>query len=129
MTSDISRSQTMYKSQHMPMTQLSPYCAPNTINPNNSFNHIFTKFMNGSLNNLNINTDKTTTLLTANPAKYGTTKQSNIINNKTHKNFWFFTRPKAFNTFTTHKCNDNQNKRMFNIFKALIFFQMRINKT
>ena len=62
MTSDISRSQTMYKSQHMPMTQLSPYCAPNTINPNNSFNHIFTKFMNGSLNNLNINTDKTTTL-------------------------------------------------------------------
>ena len=72
-------------------------------------------------NNLNINTDKTTTLLTPNPAKYGTTKQSNTINNKTHKNFWFFTRPKAFNTFTTYKCNNNQNKRTFNIFKALIF--------
>ena len=47
-TSDIPLFQTMYESQHMPMTQLSQYCAPNTIKPNNSFNHIFTKFMNGS---------------------------------------------------------------------------------
>ena len=68
-------------------------------------------------NNLNINTDKTTTsLFTPNPAKYGTTKQSNTTNNKTHKNFWFYARPKA-NIFTTHKCNDIKTKEHLTFLK------------
>ena len=75
------------------------------LRPNNSFNHIFIKSMNGPPLIIFINTDKTTTtLFTLEPAEYGTTitkvKQLNTTNNKTSKTSWNYSRPKT-NIFTT----------------------------
>ena len=62
----------MHKCIYLPnhkICQQSQHLAPKTIKPYNSFNYIFTKFINGPpLINLHINSDKTTNA--PDPAEY-----------------------------------------------------------